>query len=245
MFLKKTFRPFIFFNNQLSFKSPKNFKIFWLLKRKQSEFLKILKNRSVRFKFKKPLGSSRPVLERRLLLHKIKTAGKKNYKKLHGFLFLRKKALRSLLKYYALGLRKYKYILKQKKCKLKRRNFRKRFRNHIKSLKKRSTKVGRFLKSSIVVKKIRRLKFRKLRRKKIMRRLIKKWNRKKKWKRRGVFRFFRSKLRFLNFFSVPRHFEINYKTGEILYLGFIDSSSVDLRLPFRLNVRRLTTHFSS
>jgi hypothetical protein len=90
-------------------------------------------------------------------------------------------------------------------------------------------------------------KTRKRRKKKMRRgvRLIKKWNRRKKWKRRGLFRLFRSKLRFLNFFSVPRHFEINYKTGEVFYLGFTDSSSVDLRLPFRLNVRRLTTHFSS
>lgn len=288
-FLKRTFFPFSFSKKDGSLEKRRSFKSFWFLKRKQSEFLKICKKKSISFKFKRPLSFSKPVLNRRLILHKIKIAEKKKYKKLHSFLFLKRNNLRSLLKYYIIGRRKFKFklnykvvrtfvkvpkfnrkflkpIQKQLNPKKKRQNFdtffqvhdvnksinflkkdKFFFKNKAKSL---SRSVTRIVQRSGGQARLRNGNYKYFRsstkrRKKMMQRLVKKWNRKKKWKRRGVFKFFRSKLKFLNNFSVPRHFEINYKTGEILYLGFIDSSSVDLRLPFKLNIRRLTTYFSS
>lgn len=83
------------------------------------------------------------------------------------------------------------------------------------------------------------------RRKKKLKRLVLRRNRKKKWRRRNVFRLFRSRYRYRQKFYIPRHFEINYKTGELLYLGFTDSSSLNFRLPFALKLRRLVTHLSS
>lgn len=217
-FLEKT--PFSFSKN--CFRKITEFKNFWFLKRKQSEFFRVLKQKDFCLKAKAPLSFSRRIFERRLLLHQDKIAKKKIYKKLHSFLLFRKKFIRSFFKYYVIAFLKAKHLFKYKRKKRVKRGYRRR----------KFPMPGLF-------------RFRRLKRKKIRRRLMRKWNRKKKWKRRGIFRFFRSRLKYLNYFSVPRHFEINYKTGEILYLGFIDSSSLNLRLPFRLNIRRLTTHFSS
>lgn len=88
-----------------------------------------------------------------------------------------------------------------------------------------------------------RFKKKKKYRKKVFKRLVWKRKRKIKWKKKGIFRLFRFRLS--QKFYVPKHFEINYKTGDIIFLGFMDSQNVDFRLPFWLNLRRLVTFFSS
>lgn len=80
---------------------------------------------------------------------------------------------------------------------------------------------------------------------KLLKKLLWKRKRKMKWKRRGLFRFLRLRHRFHNKFYLPKHFEINYKTANVVYLGFLDSQSLNYRLPFWLNLRRLVSFLSS
>lgn len=114
MFLKRLSPLPSFSEKNNSLQKGGNFKNFWFLKRKQFELLKIQKRRNLSFKFRKPISSRKSVLNRRLLLHKIKTAGKKKYKKLHSFLFFKRKKLKSLFRYYIKGRRKFKSMLKYK-----------------------------------------------------------------------------------------------------------------------------------
>jgi hypothetical protein len=81
--------------------------------------------------------------------------------------------------------------------------------------------------------------------KKYFKRLLRRHKRKKKWRRRGVFKLFRSRYCFKHKFYIPRHFEINYKTGNMLYLGYNDPATYNFRLPFSLNIRKLSTWLSS
>jgi hypothetical protein len=85
----------------------------------------------------------------------------------------------------------------------------------------------------------------KKKRRKVFRRLLRKRKRKKKWRRRGLFKLFRTRYLYKQKFYIPKHFEINYKTGNIIYLGFTEPKSLHCRIPFRLNLRRLLTHLSS
>jgi hypothetical protein len=83
--------------------------------------------------------------------------------------------------------------------------------------------------------------------KKYFKRAFRRHKRTKKWRRRrrGIFGLFRSRYCYKHKFYVPRHFELNYKTGNMLYLGYNDTNSIDFRLPFDLNIRRLVTLLSS
>jgi hypothetical protein len=81
--------------------------------------------------------------------------------------------------------------------------------------------------------------------KKLFKKLLRRQKRKKKWRRRGIFKLFRSRYCFKHKFYIPKHFEVNYKTGNMLYLGFNDANSFNFRLPFPLNIRKLATVMSS
>ena len=72
------------------------------------------------------------------------------------------------------------------------------------------------------------------------------WQRKKRKNRKktGLLRFLRRRRRLLFQFYVPRHLEINYKTFEIIHLGFFDLSTTNSRIPYWLNLRRLLTFLS-
>jgi len=72
------------------------------------------------------------------------------------------------------------------------------------------------------------------------------WKRKKRKNRKktGLLRFLRRRRRLLFQFYVPRHLEINYKTFEIVHLGFFDLSTTNSRIPYWLNLRRLLTFLS-
>lgn len=69
------------------------------------------------------------------------------------------------------------------------------------------------------------------------------WKRKKKKNRKkvGLFYFLRRRPRMLFRFYVPRHLEINYKTFSLAHLGELDLPSVNSRISFWLNLRRLLT----
>jgi len=68
----------------------------------------------------------------------------------------------------------------------------------------------------------------------------KKW----KWARVGSWNLFRLRLRLSQLFYIPKHFEINYKTFGANYLGFTDFKTINNRIPFWLNLRRLLTFLS-
>lgn len=73
------------------------------------------------------------------------------------------------------------------------------------------------------------------------------WKRKKRKNRKktGLLAFLRRRRRRLLFqFSVPKHFEINYKTFEIIHLGNFDLNTTNSRIPYWLNLRRLLTFLS-
>lgn len=72
------------------------------------------------------------------------------------------------------------------------------------------------------------------------------WRRKKikNRKKTGLLRFLRRRRRMLFQFYVPRHLEINYKTFEIIHLGFFDLATTNSRIPYWLNLRRLLTFLS-
>ena len=72
------------------------------------------------------------------------------------------------------------------------------------------------------------------------------WKRKKrkKWKKRIFLRFLGFRKRFSSKFYVPKHLEINFKTLNLIYLGFTDSKTTNPRLPFWLNLRKLVTFLS-
>jgi hypothetical protein len=73
------------------------------------------------------------------------------------------------------------------------------------------------------------------------------WKRKKRKNRKktGLLGFLRRRRRRLLFqFSVPRHFEINYKTFEMIHLGEFDLNTTNSRIPYWLNLRRLLTFLS-
>jgi len=72
------------------------------------------------------------------------------------------------------------------------------------------------------------------------------WRRKKRKNRKktGLLRFLRRRRRMLFQFYVPRHLEINYKTFEIIHLGFFDLATTNSRIPYWLNLRRLLTFLS-
>jgi hypothetical protein len=72
------------------------------------------------------------------------------------------------------------------------------------------------------------------------------WKRKKRKNRKktGLLRFLRRRRRMLFQFYVPRHLEINYKTFEIIHLGFFDLATTNSRIPYWLNLRRLLTFLS-
>lgn len=69
------------------------------------------------------------------------------------------------------------------------------------------------------------------------------WRRKKrkKWKKNNLFRFFRSRHRLLYRFYVPKHIEVNYKTFNFIYLESTDMNTVNSKITFWLNLRRLLT----
>lgn len=70
------------------------------------------------------------------------------------------------------------------------------------------------------------------------------WKRKKRKNRKktGLLGFLRRRKRRLLFqFFVPRHFEINYKTFELVHLGEFDLNTTNSRIPYWLNLRRLLT----
>lgn len=69
------------------------------------------------------------------------------------------------------------------------------------------------------------------------------WKRKKKKNRRkvGLFYFLRRQPRMLFRFYIPKHLEINYKTFSLVHLGELDLQSVNPRISFWLNLRRLLT----
>lgn len=69
------------------------------------------------------------------------------------------------------------------------------------------------------------------------------WKRKKKKIRKkvGLFYFLRRRPRMLFRFYIPRHLEINYKTFHLAHLGDFDLPSVNPRISFWLNLRRLLT----
>lgn len=87
------------------------------------------------------------------------------------------------------------------------------------------------------------LKFRDARkqRKKVLRRLAWKVKKDKKWKRNNSFNLFRLRQRLSQSFYVPKHFEVNYKTLGICYLGYTDFKTTNTRIPFWLNLRKLLT----
>lgn len=73
------------------------------------------------------------------------------------------------------------------------------------------------------------------------------WKRKKRKDRKktGLLAFLRRRRRRLLFqFSVPRHFEMNYKTFELIHLGDFDLDTTNARIPYWLNLRRLLTFLS-
>jgi len=72
------------------------------------------------------------------------------------------------------------------------------------------------------------------------------WKRKKrkKWKKRIFLRFLGFRKRFSTKFYVPKHLEINFKTLNLVYLGFTDTKTINPRLPFLLNLRKLVTFLS-
>lgn len=73
------------------------------------------------------------------------------------------------------------------------------------------------------------------------------WKRKKRKDRRktGLLAFLRRRKRRLLFqFYIPRHFEINYKTFELIHLGDFDLNTTNSRIPYWLNLRRLLTFLS-
>ncbi len=69
------------------------------------------------------------------------------------------------------------------------------------------------------------------------------WKRKKKKNRKkvGLFYFLRRRPHMLFQFYIPRHLEINYKTFSLVHLGELDLPSVNPRISFWLNLRRLLT----
>jgi hypothetical protein len=72
------------------------------------------------------------------------------------------------------------------------------------------------------------------------------WKRKKRKNRKktGLLGFLRRRRRMLFQFYVPKHLEINYKTFEIIHLGFFDLATTNSRIPYWLNLRRLLTFLS-
>lgn len=88
------------------------------------------------------------------------------------------------------------------------------------------------------------LKFKYLKRqqKKIVKRLAWKLKKSKRWKRNSSLFWLRQKLS--QVFYVPRHLEVNYKTLASVYLGFTDFKTVNVKIPFWLNIRKLLTFLS-
>lgn len=70
------------------------------------------------------------------------------------------------------------------------------------------------------------------------------WKRKKRKNRKktGLLKFLRRQRRMLFQFYVPRHLEINYKTFEIIHLGFFDLATTNSRIPYWLNLRLSLIH---
>lgn len=73
------------------------------------------------------------------------------------------------------------------------------------------------------------------------------WRRKKrkKWRKTALFRFFRSRHRLLYKFYIPKHLEINFKTFNFISYNGLDLSTLNSKIPFWLNLRRLLTFISS
>lgn len=88
------------------------------------------------------------------------------------------------------------------------------------------------------------LKFKYLKRqqKKVVKRLAWKLKKSKRWKRNSSLFWLRQKLS--QIFYVPRHLEVNYKTLASVYLGFTDFKTVNAKIPFWLNIRKLLTFLS-
>lgn len=88
------------------------------------------------------------------------------------------------------------------------------------------------------------LKFKYLKRqqKKVVKKLAWKLKKSKRWKRNSSLFWLRQKLS--QVFYVPRHLEVNYKTLASVYLGFTDFKTVNAKIPFWLNVRKLLTFLS-
>jgi hypothetical protein len=73
------------------------------------------------------------------------------------------------------------------------------------------------------------------------------WKRKRrlKIKKLRLLRFIGSRRRLPLYYFTPNHFEINYKTLNSIYLGYVDTKSVNAQIPFWLNLRKLSTFLSS
>lgn len=76
---------------------------------------------------------------------------------------------------------------------------------------------------------------------KLYKRMTWKWKKKKRRKKVGLFYFLRKRPRMLFRFYVPRHLEINYKTFSLAHLGLLNLPSINARIGFWLNLRRLLT----
>jgi ribosomal protein S4 len=72
------------------------------------------------------------------------------------------------------------------------------------------------------------------------------WRRKKrrKWRKLRFFRIFRSRHRVLYKFYVPRDIELNYKTFSFMPCQSLDLTTLNAKIPFQLNLRRLLTFVS-
>lgn len=84
----------------------------------------------------------------------------------------------------------------------------------------------------------------KVQRRRNFKKLAWKMKKQKKWSRLGSWNLFRLRQRLSQVFYVPKHFEINYKTLSVGYLGFTDFKTINTRIPFWLNLRRLLTFLS-
>lgn len=76
---------------------------------------------------------------------------------------------------------------------------------------------------------------------KLYKKLVWKRKKRKKWKKNNLFRFFRSRHRLLYKFYIPKHVEINYKTFNFIYLESTNITTVNSKVTFWLNLRRLLT----
>jgi len=91
--------------------------------------------------------------------------------------------------------------------------------------------------SSLKFKQIRKL------RRKFYKKMVWKIKKQKKWKRqiRVSFSLFRLRQKLSQVFYVPKHFEINYKTLAVNYLGYTDPKTTNTKIAFWFNLRKLLT----